>query len=462
MNNRKRERVAPIIALLVIILGIIVFVTGAFTDFGQLFSPDDTNDTPAPISPEIANTEIAPTASPSDFQSQYEEHLSRGELQVALYHLEADAMLNGWTVEGHIRAGNLWRDMGDNTRALPHREAANAQNPNANLLRQIAEIYLERGEWGTAWQSIQALLTLAPNDAWALYHGGLILAPSDPATAYGYLGQVATLNNGFSETAQNTLDAIGDTETNSDVILRVGATLASAEEWSLAENAYQYASDLYYPFAEATAYVGLMRILQGKSGESWISGAIALDDTNADIRYIAGIYWRSAGEYLSSEDELLQAILLDPDNPTFHTELGNTYRAMGNPLDAEVWLQTAVILSDEAPLMVAALESFYEDEALLNTQTFSGVITDASGGENPAAISANGWALHVRGDTAGGLDLINQALIIDPTNPRALFDKARIFLDTNRIDEALSLLEQLINSNSVFAGPAQGLLERES
>lgn len=464
MDNRKQQRVAPMIALLVIILGTLVFLIGTSTNFRRLFL---FNETPVPIvSSEIPNTEIvpivSPTDSPPDFQNQYEEHLSRGELQVALYHLEADALLNGWTAEAHIRAGNLWRDMGDNTRALPHREAANAINPNANLLRQIAEIYLERGEWGTAWERIQALLVLAPNDAWALYHGGLIIAPSDPVTAYGYLGRVATLNNGFSETAQNTVDAIGDAGSNSDVIVRVGATLASAKEWSLAENAYQYASDLYYPFAEATAYVGLMRILQGKNGEQWISEAIALDQTNADIRYIAGVYWRSAGEYLNSEDELLQAVLLESDNPTFHAELGNTYRAMGNPLDAEVWLQTAVILSDEDPLMVAALNSFYEDEALLNTEAFSGFEASTSEIQNPAALSANGWALHVRGDSVGGLDLINQALVIDPTNPRALFDKARVFLDTNQLDEAIPLLQQLINSNSVFAGPAQGLLERES
>lgn len=455
MNNRNRGRAAPMIALLLIILGILAFVIGTSFDFSQLFQR---NDNPVPISPEATNTVIT-TSAPSDFQSEYELHLSRRDYQVALYHLESAAVFNGWTTGAHIRAGNLWRDMGDTTKALPHWEAANAQNSNANLLRQIAGIYLERGEWGTAWQRISSLLELAPNDAWSLYHAGLILAPSDPVTAYGYLGQVAALDNDFSETAQNTLDAIGDTETNSDVILRVGASLASAEEWSLAENAYQYATDLYYPFAEATAYVGLMRILQGKNGELWISEALALDDSNADIHYIAGIYWRSAGEFLLSENALIQAVLLQPDNPTFHTELGNTYRAMGNPLDAEIWLQTAVIISNEDPLMVEALESFYEDEVFLNSQTFSGFESDDSDTVDPAAISANGWALHVLGNTEGGLDLINQVLAVDPDNPRALFDKSRILLDTDRVDEALPLLEQLVNSNSTFAIPARNMLD---
>ena len=238
MNSRNRGRATPLIALLVIILGILTFVITTSIDFSQLFRRDIN---PTQITPEPTNTVIVPTIAPSDNQSEYDLHLSQRHYQVALYHLESDAAFNGWTVDAHIRAGNLRRDMGDTTRALPHWEAANANSPNANLLRQIAEIYIERGEWGTAWQRISTLLELAPNDAWSLYHAGLILAPSDPVTAFGYLGQVAALDNEFSETAQSVLDAIGDTQTNSDVILRVGASLASAEEWSLAENAHQYA-----------------------------------------------------------------------------------------------------------------------------------------------------------------------------------------------------------------------------
>src|SRR5690606_28948989 len=110
--------------------------------------------------------------------AEYDFHRSRDELQVALYHIEAESALNGWTAQNHIRAGNLWRDMGNLGRALPHWEAANATEPNANLLRQIAEIYLERGEWGITWERIQTLLDLAPNDAWSLYTAGLLIAPS--------------------------------------------------------------------------------------------------------------------------------------------------------------------------------------------------------------------------------------------------------------------------------------------
>ena len=454
MNFTRQTQVSLWMAVLVILLGIIALIIVASLNIPQ-FITNDTSSQPTTnaqvVSPLLV--EYSPLA-------EYDLHRSRDELQVALYHIEAEGALDGWTAQNHIRAGNLWRDMGDLGRALLHWEAANAVEPNANLLRQIAEIYLERGEWGITWDRIQMLLDLAPNDAWSLYTAGLLIAPSDPISAYGYLGQVAAQDNSFSENAQIILDVIGESETNADIILRVGAELTAIEEYSLAENAYQYAADLYYPFPEATAYVGLMRILQGKNGEAWISEALAFDSTSATIQYIAGVYWRSAGEFLLSENALIEAVLLEPDNPTFYAELGNTYRAMGNPLDAEVWLQTAVIVSDNNPIMVDALNNFYADDTFLVTQPSLENNTDNSE-QDPSVISANGWAVYVSGDVEGGLALIDQALAIQVDNPRALFDKARIFLETDRVSSAIPLLQQLANGNSVFAGPAQGLLDRE-
>lgn len=454
MNFTRQKQVSLWMAVLVILLGIIALIIVASLNIPH-FITNVTSSEPTTnaqvVSPLLV--EYSPLA-------EYDLHRSRDELQVALYHIEAEGALIGWTAQNHIRAGNLWRDMGDLGRALLHWEAANAVEPNANLLRQIAEIYLERGEWGITWERIQMQLNLAPNDAWSLYTAGLLIAPSDPISAYGYLGQVAAQDNSFSENAQIILDVIGESETNADIILRVGAELTAIEEYSLAENAYQYAADLYYPFPEATAYVGLMRILQGKNGEAWISEALAFDSTSATIQYIAGVYWRSAGEFLLSENALIEAVLLEPDNPTFYAELGNTYRAMGNPLDAEVWLQTAVIVSDNNPIMVDALNNFYADDTFLVTQPSLENNTDNSE-QDPSVISANGWAVYVSGDVEGGLALIDQALAIQADNPRALFDKARIFLETDRVSSAIPLLQQLANGNSVFAGPAQGLLDRE-
>lgn len=403
------------------------------------------------------------SATPFDPLNEYYFHRQRDELMVALYHVEAQSAAQGWTAQAHIRAGNLWRDMGDFSRALFHWEAANRQEANPNLLRQIAHIYLARGEWSLAWERIQALLALAPNDSWGLYHGGLILAPSDPMTAFRYLGQVVATDNPYTETAQAINQVIVHQEqADSEVILRVAAILVSAQEWSLAENAYQYAADVYYPFPEATAYIGLMRILQGKNGERQIDQALHMADDNATVYYLAGVYWRAAGDYVQSEEALLVAILLQPNTANFYAELGNTYSAMGNRYEAELWLQTAVQISDHDPVLVHALQQFYEADSDFVNQPLLAFTTGINRSDDPSILAASGWAMHLTGDTAGGLYLIDQALAIDPDNSRALFDRARILLDTDRSEQALPLLTTLAEGESAFAESAQRLLETQA
>ena len=351
--RRQNRRAAPLIALLVIVLGLVaIFLLPTFQiPIGGIVSEESLS--------------ILPTATPFEPDNEYSYHRGRGEYAVALYHIESETALNGWTAQDFIREGNLWRDMGDLNRALPYWEAATAQEPNPNLLRQIADIYLQRGEWGLALERIQSLLLLAPNDIWALYYGGLLLAPSDPASAYPYLARIASSDSPDAPVASALTNLIGTDPNDPEIALGVGAILAEAEEWSLAENAYQYAANWYYPFPEASAYVGLMRAQQGKNGDAWINEAVSFAPDSVVVQSVAGVYWRAVGEYAQSEVALITAIILDPNKPSLYAELGLTYWGMGNRIDAEVWLQTAQILAPEDVNIQAVLDKFYEEDALM-------------------------------------------------------------------------------------------------
>src|SRR4051794_2863523 len=57
-----------------------------------------------------------------------------------LYQLEAQSAREGWTSDRLRMAGDLWREMGDLTRAVPYWEAA---APDATVLRDRAQAYLE-------------------------------------------------------------------------------------------------------------------------------------------------------------------------------------------------------------------------------------------------------------------------------------------------------------------------------
>lgn len=445
------RRVAPLLVLLVIILSIIGLRSTLFQE----------TDSPEQVAIEVTATPaITPTPSPFDPQTAYQQNRIKGQLQVALYHLLAQTLTDGWTTENYIQAGNLWRDMGDTDRALPYWEAANQAEPNALLLRQIALIYMARGEWGAAYEHIEALLLLAPNEPWGLYYGGLMLAPYDPTTAYGYLGRVADLDREYAATARSIMDIIVGNVTDPLVSIRVGAAMANAEEFSLAENAFQHASSLYYPFPEAEAFTALMRVQQGKNGNGWMERAIAQAPQNGTVRYLEGLYWRALGQYANSEIALLRAIQYEPNNPVYYAELGNTYRQMGDLNEADVWLNTAVIISDNDPIIRQALDRFYAEEAYLLPQDYLNYLNGGNtNNDDPAIISATGWAMHIMGDSEGGLAQVEIALAAEPSNPRVRFDHARILLALGRIEEARADLEMLADGNSVFAQLSERLLE---
>jgi tetratricopeptide (TPR) repeat protein len=119
-----------------------------------------------------------------------------------------------------------------------------------------------------------------------------------------------------------------------------------------------------------------------------------------------------------------------------------------------------VTISENNPVMVAALERFYAEETLLLPDNYLAFLGDQRARQNdPAILSARGWTMHVLGDSEGGLAQVEAALEADPENPRALFDQARILLDTGRREEALPILETLAADDSGFAILAQRLLE---
>jgi Flp pilus assembly protein TadD len=448
MNSRRQNRrAAPLIALLLIVFGLVL----------MFLLPKFQIPISGIVSEDLLN--FLPTPTPFDPDNEYSYHRGRGEYAVALYHIESETALNGWTAQDFIREGNLWRDMGDVNRALPYWEAAAAQEPSPNLLRQIADIYLQRGEWGLALERIQSLLLLAPNDIWALYYGGLLLAPSDPTGAYPYLARIASSTSPDATVAAELTNLIGTNPTDPEIALGVGAILATAEEWSLAENAYQYAANWYYPFPEASAYVGLMRAQQGKNGDDWINEALRLAPDSVVVQSVAGVYWRAVGEFALSESAFITAIILDPQKPSLYAELGLSYWAMGNRTEAEVWLQTAQLLAPDEPNIQAVLDKFYDEDTLLVSSPLLAFSEGTVGTDDPAVISANGWALHINGDSVAGLTMVEQALSEDPENPRALFDKARILQETGRSEEARPIFEQLAAGDSPFAAIASRLLE---
>lgn len=278
-----------------------------------------------------------------------EGNRQRGRVMQAIYQTESLALRSGWTVDLLQKAGDLWQEAGDLTRALPYWQAAAALG-DVGILRRLAQTQLDLQRWQDALNTLTQLIELDPDDFWAHYQLGLIRAAFDPHAAETHL-RIAGRSPDYGEVTAAVLRVLDDP-------LNVGITLAEAEIWPYAELAFQHAADLGQSYAEALAYTALMRSHQGKDGSAWIEQAVRVDSQNPRVRYLHAIYLRLSKDYDASLEAMIQAVALDPQNPILYAELGIAYRLVDDLKNAEYWLEFAVDLSNNDPRYRQMLDEF--------------------------------------------------------------------------------------------------------
>lgn len=278
----------------------------------------------------------------------------------ALYLLEVEAARDGWTAEQLRRAGDLWRQAGDLTRALPYWQAAYDQSPSLPVARALAETYLSLARWSDAAGALESLLDLAPNDAWAHYHLGLVRAPFDPTDAAERL-QGASNAPDYETPVARLTDVLTANPADPLMPMRVGLVLVDLELWPYAELAFTQAATVAAPFPLALAYVALARDRQGKDGAPWIEQAVSLAPDDPQIRYLQALHRRTVGDLVGSLDSMAQAVALDPENPALLAELGATYQLLGDLSQADYWLGEAVALSNGDPRFQTLFDQFRAD-----------------------------------------------------------------------------------------------------
>jgi tetratricopeptide (TPR) repeat protein len=378
-----------------------------------------------------------------------------------LYQVEALAAWKGWTPALQRQAGDLWQQIGDLSAAATYWEAALiAQSDDVNLLRQLAEAYLQLQRWPETSETLRRLTELTPDDRWAHYHLGLILAGFDSDAAVIHLTSAADSPD-YAAVVIDLLNVLAASSDDPLLPMRVGIVLGDHELWAYAELAFTYAVASAPAPAEALAYVGLSRQQQGKDGTSWINQAATLEPNNPQVLLFQALNLRGKGAYQQSLDVLLHAVRVDPENPALHAELGTAYQLLGDISQAEYWLRIAVDMSAGAPEFQDLLTQFYADEALSLGSTALETLKQAVNEtpDDPDTRASYGWALHSAGDSEAGLAEIDAALELAPANPRALVYKARVLLEIGRTDEAIPLLEQVVQMDSEFAVEAQRILQ---
>jgi tetratricopeptide (TPR) repeat protein len=412
-----------------------------------------------------------PTLSPQGHNIAVGDNLRRNRPVQALYHIEALADRFGWTPDLHQQAGDLWHTLGDTDRALFHWQQAAITTEDAALLRTLADGYMLARRWGAAADALALLINLQPENTWANFHLGMLRAPYDAAAAEPYLRQAA-LDPLYNEAARAVRVALIE---NRDLFtfdpvqqpMLVGLTLIEQELWDYAALAFAEADALSRslsgePFPTALAYLSLAQDRQGSAGAAAIITAVQLSPNDPQIRFLLGLHRRHVGDYGSSLEAMIQAAALAPESAALYAELGTAYRLVGDLEEAERWFQTAVNLSGGDPEFERLLALFYAEEAFELGSGGLLAIEDAlqDAPEDPNLLAGQGWALYAMGQTEAGIAQVQQALAVDPTNPRARYYRAQILLvEGENLTEARRILEALVASEGAFSLEAERLLE---
>lgn len=385
---------------------------------------------------------------------------SIGQFSDAIGYVNAAGASAGWTAEADTLAVEYYQRTGQLDRAVPHLERLNPDQHSSESQRLLANLYLQRKQWTAAFDTLQRIVSRQPDDTWSQFHAGVILAASAPADAIPHL-RAAILDPAYGQTASAILPHLTAVTENDLPALDVGARLADAELWSLAEYAFQYAADTNPDSAAPFAYVALARAMQSNDALPWIDAAYRLAPESGTVHLLHAMILRLNDQPQQALAQLIFALEQLPDDPLVHAELGETHRALGNVDEAIYWFDSAVTISDNDPVFVAARDRFLSEEApLLPEQAILNAMQNRPASSISADnLSAYGWAHHIHGDSELALTQIEEALKLEPGNPRALFDKARVLVDLNRADEAIPLLEQVRATDNPLAEVAGRLLE---
>ena len=281
----------------------------------------------------------------------------------ALYRVQAIALREGWSTDLLRLAGDLWRESGDITRALPYWRAAAQGGHDIILLRDIAQASIDIQDWASANDALAHLVSLTPYDPWVNLQLGLIQAAVSPDTAIEHLTIAASESAYVPITGQLT-EVLNSSSSDPAFGLSVGSIMAEHDMWAFAELAFIHAASVQ-PMPEALAYVGFARDMQGKDGGAWIEDAVAFAPNNPTARLLQGLHLRQIGDYENSLDALITAAALDPENPVMYAELGTAYQLSGDLSSARYWLEQAVTISDNDPRFQQMLDQLTTDEERL-------------------------------------------------------------------------------------------------
>jgi tetratricopeptide (TPR) repeat protein len=295
--------------------------------------------------------------------------LQAGDLNLALQYMSRPGVTGNLTADDQLLFADVYYKNGISGQAVAIWKNIIAQNGSPLAYQRLIDLYLNQGDYSSARNYMQELLSANPSDTRLYFQVGLLYAMTEPLEALPYLAQAAEVDPANASAALE-LQAKIRTANLSDhpafLLLASGRQLASMGRWDYATEAFKHAAALDPGYADAWAFLGeaLQQVSRQEAGSPPAAGlaelqqALQLDPISILANTFMALYWERQQDYSRSQGYLQQAITLDPSDPYLRSELGNVLSKSGDLPAAQSAYEAAIQLAPQDPLFYRLLAGF--------------------------------------------------------------------------------------------------------
>lgn len=175
-----------------------------------------------------------------------------------------------------------------------------------------------------------------------------------------------------------------------------------------------------------------------------LAGCVSLGEERVQDYNEDGVHLFLQGKYADARDSFQAALALKADDPGIVFNLGECYDKLGDSARAEKYYRECIArVPNHEPCRHALADLLVRANRRPEAVQ---LVQDWLAGEpaRAAAYADDGWLAHQGGDLPRAQARLQQALELDPHDPRALTELAQVYEEMQRPDRALVLYERVL------------------
>ncbi len=314
----------------------------------------------------------------------------------------------------------------------------------------LAAAYRRQGKIAGAVETLQDWQAQRPEDANAAYALGTHLMLVSLEDAEEMLTLATKLAPALEVKGSGLLDGVQAASGETDEAYRMmllGRALGRAEEWELAEIAFEMVIDLSPEYAEGWAMLGEARQQVGQDGLAELEQAQALGPDSVLVRSLWALYWRREGEPQVALSIYNRLAAEEPEQAAWQAEIGNSLSEMGDILSALPYYQQAASLAGEDPLYWQILAHFSIENGIEAREVGLPAARMALllRPDDPITLDLMGWTLMYFHDLPSAERFLQQAIQRDETFVLAHLHLGQLYMQTGQYSMAKKHLLQAVS-----------------